>query len=129
MNLRLQANADIEAILADSAGGFGWPITVTGPDGRSGQLIGFSADIGHVLDFETGALVEGRHASVTLSIAQLARQMLGIPKAIADENSLPWRVGFRDLADRLWTFKVVTSKPDRTVGIVVCELRAYKPGP
>jgi hypothetical protein len=127
VNLRLQAQADLDAILGDTASGFGWPITVTSPDNVVGALVGLSSDIGHMVDLSTGMLVAGRHATVALSIAKLTAAGLGIPKGIADDSSKPWVVTFADIHGQSWTFKVASAKPDRAIGMVTCELKAYVP--
>ena len=149
MNLRRQAAADLRVILEDAAAGFGWPITVTDPSGTAVELTGFTADIGETIDPETGQLVSGRKASVAIAIESLRNAGLGLPRGIADGSSKPWRVSFDSEVYPLLTnagtkiltesgeeittggiaheFKISEVLPDRTAGVVVCFLEAYKP--
>jgi len=127
VSLRNQAAADLLAILEDSAGGFGWPITVTSPEGVTASLVGFSNDVAQVIDPETGIAVSGRVASVALAIASLTAAGLGLPRAIADGERRPWRVAFNDIGGTAHSFKVNEAMPDRAIGIVTCTLEAYKP--
>lgn len=126
MGLREQAALDSIAILNDEDG-FAWPITITDPGGTSALLNGFSNDIAETIDPETGMAVSGRLASVALHMRDLAAAGLGIPKAIDDEDSLPWVVTFDDILGVPWTFKVQESNPDRSIGVVTCTLETYNP--
>ena len=126
MNLRLQAEADLGAILEDSAMGFGWAVVVTDPDGKVGNLDGFTDDISQIIDPDTGQAVTGRLASATLRISSLTEEGLGLPKSIADSSKKPWTVEFEDVNGSSFLFKVSESNPDRTLGIVVCMLEAYE---
>lgn len=124
MGLRAQAATDLGTILGDTDG-FGWPITVTDPAGTSAALTGFSADIGVIIDVETGVAVAGRRASVALAIAALTAGGLGVPKGTSDGATKPWVVAFNDIAGTSHTFKVCEAHPDTTIGIVTCRLEAY----
>ena len=126
MGLRDQISADIKSILEDSDTGFGWAITVTDPDGVSGDLTGFSDDIAQSIDPDTGLAVSGRTASVALHFTSLSDEGLGIPVAIADSTKKPWIVEFDDIVGESYTFKVSESIPDRAVGVVVCLLEVYE---
>ena len=126
MNLRQQAEADLGFILEDSATGFGWPITVTDPNGTSSPLTGSSNDISQVVDPETGQVVSGRSASVALRVASLFEAGFNsLPVGIADRSSKPWLIAFNDINGNAHTFKVIQSNPDRTLGLVTCILEAY----
>lgn len=126
MNLRQRAEADLQFILEDSSGGFGWPITVTDPSGLIRPLTGSSNDISQVVDPETGQVVSGRSASVALRVASIfTAGFNSLPVGIADRNSKPWLVSFDDINGNLHTFKVIQSNPDRALGIVTCILEAY----
>lgn len=126
MNLRQQAEADLQHILEDSATGFGWPITVTDPNGTSSPLTGSSNDISQVIDPETGQVVSGRSASVALRVASLFEAGFNsLPVGIADRSSKPWLVQFDDINGNSHTFKVIQSNPDRTLGIITLILEAY----
>ena len=124
MSLRTLAEQDLTVTLEDAAG-FGWPVTVTAPDGTSGALTGSSTDIAQVIDPDTGEAVSGRMAAVGLRISTLTTRGLGIPRGIADSASKPWLVTFDDINGNAYTFKVMKSNPDRALGLVVCILEAY----
>jgi len=126
MGLRQIAQADLKAILEDDVNGFGWPITVTDPSNVSASMKGHSNDIGQMIDPETGQLVSGRLASVTLMMSSLADAGLGIPVGITNSSQRPWRVTFDDIDGVSHTFKVTNTMPDRTVGNVVCLLELWQ---
>lgn len=126
MGLRELAETDLGHILEDDVYGFGYPIKVTDPSGVVGLLTGFSNDISQLIDPETGQAVSGRLASIALRISSLACEGLGLPKGIADTKSKPWIVEFTDINCNDHKFKVVHSNPDRTLGMVTCELELYK---
>jgi len=126
MNLRQQAEADLAFILEDNATGFGWPITVTAPDGTSSPLTGSSNDISQVVDPETGQVVSGRSASVALRVASIFEAGFNsLPVGVTDKNSKPWLVAFDDINGNPYTFKVIQSNPDRTLGLITCILEAF----
>lgn len=126
MSLREEAEKDLGLIVEDDQTGFGWPIEVIDPEGKKvSGLTGLSDDISQLIDPETGAAVSGRLASVAIRIAALTTAGLGLPRAIADENSKPWRVNFDDINGSPHTFKVAQSNPDRAIGLVVCILELY----
>jgi hypothetical protein len=125
VGLREQAEADLAFTLEDPAG-FGWPITVTNPAGTAKSLVGSSGDIGRTIDPETGQAVAGREAHVTLRISTLEGLGLGIPSAVADKSSKPWRITFDDIGGTAHTFKVAAVMPDRMIGVVVCMLQVYQ---
>lgn len=126
MGLRELAAADNRSILEDTAG-FGWPIRVTDPAGTVRDLVGVSTDVWQAIDPQTGTLVSGRTAEVTLSIAALTAAGLAMPKGVPDKSSKPWRVRFNDVAGAAYEFKVAEARPDLTLGCVLCILEAYKP--
>jgi len=129
VGLRELAENDLGAILEDSAYGFGWPITLTDPDGLTDDtLVGYSDDISQMIDPETGVLVSGRVASIVLRISSLqAACFTSLPRAVADTDSAPWLVAFDDINGDAHTFKVRQGDPDRTLGVVVCLLEAWAP--
>lgn len=130
MNLRELAAADMGAILENGAHGFGWPITVTAPDGAVAAFTGFSNDISAVIDPETGQAVSGRLATVALRIESLIVNLpgAGLPKGISDTGRKPWVVQFNDINGSAHTFKVQDGNPDRALGLVVCVLELYDYG-
>lgn len=125
MGLRAQAATDLATICADEDG-FGWPVTVTDPDGTSADLVGLTSDVAQAIDPETGMVVSGRTASVALAISALTDAGLGIPYGVPDSDSRPWRVMFDDVNGTEHTWKVAETRPDRAVGGVVLLLEAYK---
>ena len=126
MSLRALAEADLGVILEDSIHGFGWPITVTAPDGATALLTGYSDDISQIIDPDTGQAVSGRLASVGLRISSLTAANLTLPQGIADASSKPWIIEFNDINGNAFKFKVLQSNPDRALGLVVCLLELYK---
>ncbi len=127
MGLRQIAEADLGVILEDSVTGFGWPITITNPSGNAQALTGFSDDIAQVIDPDTGQIVSGRLASVSLRIASLTAAGLSLPEGIADATQKPWLIAFDDISGNSFTFKVMQSNPDRAIGLVTCILELYQP--
>ena len=126
MGLRDTAETDLGIILEDDAYGFGWPITVTDPDGNTGDLTGFSNDISQLIDPDTGQAVSGRLASIAIRIGLLTSKGLGLPKGVADATIKPWIVVFNDINGNSFTFKVSQSNPDRALGMVNCLLELYQ---
>lgn len=126
MSLRQLAEQDLVAILGDTQG-FGWPITLTSPEGLTATLTGFSNDISQVIDPDTGQLVSGRLASVALSLSDVFDAGFTMPRAIADSASKPWLVTFDDIKGTSHTFKIRQSDPDRALGLVICILEVYAP--
>ena len=129
MGLRDQAERDLGFILEDSATGFGWPITLTTPNGSESTFTGFSDDIAQAIDPDTGQAVSGRLASVALRNALIFQELpgKGLPRGIADTGSKPWLVTFDDINGASYTFKVSESNPDRAIGLTVCILELYTP--
>ncbi len=124
MGLRATAAADNKAIIGD-LDDWGWPATVTDPNGTSESMSVLSNDISAAIDLQTGMIVSGRFASATLSISALSDAGLGLPSGISDATSKPWLVTFDDVGGLSYTFKVASSDPDRSIGEVVCQLEEY----
>lgn len=126
MNLRDTAEADLAGILEDDANGFGYPITLTSPDGLAAPLIGFSNDISLLIDPDTGLAISGRSASVALRISSIvAAGYTTLPEAIQVGTLKPWLATFDDINGNSFTFKVSEGNPDRALGIVTCRLEIY----
>ncbi|MBL9108083.1 MAG: hypothetical protein JNM74_02385 [Myxococcales bacterium] len=126
MSLRQQARADALRILEDLAG-FGWQITVTTPNGVELEMVGRSTDVAMALETETGQLVSTRRASVALATQRFDEAGTGLPSNVVDKGLKPWLVRFADIGGTPHVFKVSQTHPDRTVGVIVCELEVYKP--
>lgn len=126
MGLRQTAETDLAAIIEDSDRGFGWPIVVVDPAGNSAALVGLSRDISQVIDPDTGQVISGRFATVTLRMSSIsASGLVGFPRGIQDETAKPWTVTFNDINGVSYTFKVIQGDPDRTIGFVTCILEFY----
>jgi hypothetical protein len=120
MGLREQATLDARAILEDTSG-FAWPVTLTSPAGVVSSLQGFTADVGQIIDPETGQAVAGRRASVTLARAALP----ALPEAVADKGRKPWLASFADSRGAVQQWKVIEVLPDAAIGVVVLLLELY----
>ena len=127
MGLRGLAEQDLGVILEDSTTGFGWPISITAPDGTTGLLTGFSDDIAQIIDPDTGQAISGRLASVAIRTSLITEKLpgKGLPKGIADSGSKPWVIEFDDINGTAYKFKVSQSNPDRALGLVTCLLELY----
>lgn len=127
MGLRSEAAAALVEIYEDEDTGGGWPITVVSPAGLSKVVIGRSADIGQMVDLETGAILSGRSASVSFAISSiLTAGFTTLPEGVVTATQKPWLVNFKDANGNSHTFKIQQSNPDRTVGAVTCILEVYK---
>ena len=127
MSLRTLAEQDLGAILEDGVTGFGWSITLTDPDGlKVTDLTGFSNDISQAIDPDTGAIISGRMASVSLRISSLTLAgFKTLPRNVAASGSKPWLVEFDDVNGDRFTFKVRDGDPDRALGTISCILEDY----
>ena len=119
------AEADLGNILEDDLTGWGWAIELTNPSSKTETLTGYSNDISQVVDPDTGVVVSGRSASISIRIQSLYDKGLEIPRGIVDSSSKPWIVKFDDINGVAYTFKVAESNPDRALGVVTCVLEAY----
>lgn len=127
MSLRAQAEADLNFILEDLAGGFGWSVTITDPAGNSATLTGQAVDISQLIDADTGTPVGGRQASVALRISSLTAAGLALPEHISNNAGRPWLVDVTDVNGNAYNFMVSESRPDRMLGLVVCMLETWAP--
>lgn len=125
MNIATLAEGHLEHIL-ENPDGFGWVITITPPVGVPKQLVGSSGDVAQLVDLETGLVVSGRLAHVTLRISSLTTAGLAIPEGIMDTASKPWVVEFNDINGSAHKFKVMQSNPDRKLGVVRLVLEVHK---
>jgi hypothetical protein len=125
VGLRRLAHTALSTIMNDGHSGT-IPITVTHPDGQTSIFYGWSSDIFLAIDPGTGATVSGRQVSVSILIADLFAAGFEAIRNIPDVASRPWVVSFLDVNDRPWTFKVANVNPDRTAGLMVIFLEAYK---
>lgn len=126
MGLRDTATADAEAILSDSLRGFGWPISLTGPSGLHVALTGFVNDVAQVIDPDTEIPFMGRVVQATLLIKNILDAGLTMPVGVEDGSLKPWVVQFNDINGNVTTWKVMSTRPDRTLGVVILDLSAYE---
>jgi len=126
VGLRETAEKHLAGILENKKRGFGWDITVTDPFGQPVSMVGFSNDISQIIDPETGQLVSGRSASVSLRISTLAAACFRLPIGVSDSSMRPWVIQFEDINGNPYRFKVSKSNPDRGLGVVTCLLEAYE---
>jgi hypothetical protein len=126
VGLRELAEQDLAVIVEDRDGGFGWDIVVTDPAGVNYTLVGLSTDIAQAVDPETGQLVTGRSAAVSIRISSLLLAgATSLPRAIPDKGGKPWLVSFDDINGAPWTFKVQHASPDRALGVLTLQLELY----
>jgi hypothetical protein len=124
MSLAAQAEADLATVL-ESSSDFGVPFTLTDPDEFSSaeQLFGRFSDVGQVMDPGTGAMISGRHATLTVRISTLtAAGYSELPEGIIDESSLPWIVEAAGPSTPLQKYSVAQTFPDRALGVVTMVL-------
>ncbi len=127
MNLREQAELDLELTLEDNTFGFGWPVKVTDPDGLSADVFGQANDIAFQIDPQTGQAVSGTVVEVVLRISTLLSEgFTDLPKSQPDKTKKPWIFEFEDINKNPGKFIVKQSNPDRTLGIILCQLEVFK---
>ena len=126
MGLRERALADTRAILNDRQCGSGYPVTVTPPTGAAVPLVGWTNDIGLLVDPDTGQAVSGRSIVVTLSLVDLQAANLSIPENVPDLDRNPWVLSFTDLVGGDLTTCVTESAPDRILGFVNLTVEHYR---
>lgn len=124
--LRRQAIQDLCNVMQDDVIGPGWPVVVTNPAGEKRRLLGITTDIGEEIDPDTGVAVAGRRASVALHIRSLTEAGLGLPVNIADQTKRPWLMTFVNSEGVEVEYKVMDTRPDTALGLVVCLLEIYK---
>ena len=120
------AQAVLKSILENVMTGFGEALTLITPSDVEYSVKGFSNDIGQTIDPDTGQLVSGRNAQVTLSLESIMALGIGIPEGISSSDSKPWRIRYTDLSGAVVTFAVITSSPDRSLGSLVLYLGRWE---
>lgn len=124
MSLLDQSRADFHSFVSDTSG-FSQPCSLTNPDGASGTVQAFCADVYQLVDMGTGEVFAGRQASVSVSFGDMESSGLGDPSGASDTDLKPWVVSFDDARGTAHTFKIVDARPDRTIGAFVCVLESY----
>lgn len=123
MSLRNVATSDLNTIVTTD---FGVEILITPPGGVARVVTGYTNDIAQVIDPDTGQIISGRVITIAITLRSLSAQSLEIPRGYMDENTDPWLVEFIDTDLKEYLFKVLSSNPDRALGIVTCELEFFK---
>ena len=118
MGLKNIAQNDLQKIIENAVTGFGVEITLIDPSSVEYDLKGFANDIFQSIDPDTGQIVSGRVAQISFSLKTLLDDGIGIPIGIADTSIKPWLVRFTDLSGSPVTFKVMSTAPDRGLGII-----------
>ncbi len=124
MSLVDQAAADLAAIFADEQG-FGVEVFLTTPDGIRVGVRAFAADVAHLIDPQTGQAVSGRVVSLALPLASLV-EWPGLAAGTVDTDRRPWVVELCDPRGVEHTFRIRETRPDRTLGVLLCFLEPYK---
>lgn len=120
MSLYDLASTHNRFILENSATGFGVPMTLTAPDGSSQEITGMAADIGQVLDPDTGLTVSGRTVNITLHADSI---LIGTPKGVPDIASKPWLIEFELPTGGIGVFKIMERETDKLGSInFFCEV-------
>ena len=128
MSIRDQIQKDLDVTLSNTQG-FGNGFTLTDPSGAQGNFIGQTGDIGELIDPDTGLAVSGRLAFAVVAIGDLQLSGLtGFPIGISDKNSKPWLCEFGAPATSDQCYKVKSTMPDRTVGVIKMILELYDNG-
>lgn len=128
MALRDIAEKDMAHIVQGDVNGWRWSIEITDPAGNvSSEMYGLSNDVALFIDPQTGQAISGRIASVAIRIAEVEAQgLVGFPVGIEDVTVTPWTVKFNDINGKPHVFRIVSTEPDRALGILVCILEVYK---
>jgi hypothetical protein len=127
VGLRADAEQDLAFILEDEDCG-GVPVILINQDEEAAAFIGQSGDISQVIDPDTGQAVSGRLAHVSLRISSILAEGFTLPRGISRSTEKPWLAIFTDFQGAAYRFKIQSSQPDRTLGIVTCLLELYDVG-
>ncbi len=122
MNLRIQAESDLETTLQDGNSGFGLPVII---EDNSGHIIGNNVDdpffcqtgrVNFIIDPDTGVQVEGNWAHVSARI----KDLLAIGFDV-DGGSKTWKLTVPDINQqnngKIRSYKVKIPRIDHTLGI------------
>lgn len=121
-NLRDLAERDLGAILETTDGGFGRAVVLTDPTGQSATIPGMTGNISNAIDPETGQIIVGDFAHVTLRISSIVAAGLTVPTQEYRTGHPAWLLSFNDLAGVEQTFRVQRPEPDFTLGYVNLKL-------
>lgn len=122
MNLRLQAESDLDFTLQDGEEGFGFPAII---EDNNGHVIGndvadpFFCQIGRInfiIDPDTGQQVEGNFAHVVARIKDLIAAGFDV-----DSGAKTWKITAPDInqqdGGKIRSYKVKYPRVDHTLGI------------
>ena len=100
---------------------------LTSPSGVSQQFTGYGFDISQLIDPDTGQVISGRMAHASISLGSFYELYPGssLPVSISNARDKPWTVVFNDVNGLSYTFKVLKSSPDRSLGLIVLALELY----
>jgi len=118
MNLQEIAAADLAVTLE----GDGQTLVLTDPSGVSATLKSITNDVSLLIDPGTGALVSGRNVNAALRIDSIRAAGLALPKGVEDGAVTPWLVEHKTIDGQDITTKVLSSNPDRSIGIITLRL-------
>jgi hypothetical protein len=127
MSLRVQANADVAAIIGNTDDFGQASIDLVDPAGTATLgLTGLTNDITSAIDPDSGMIVKGRRVHVTLAITSLPAGPR--PTAQNDLGAKPWLVSFPRLTSGTTTQYAVTGTwPDDALNSIILELGNYRP--
>jgi len=116
MNLIEQAERDLDFVLEDKDSGFGVTVVLIDPDQFQYTIIGQSTDIALMIDPDTGALVRGRTAEITLRLSSVLSACGTIPDK--SEDGTGWILQYENINGDEWTFSIGSAEVDRKIGVV-----------
>jgi hypothetical protein len=125
LSIRDTAHLVLDEIMNDDEIG-GDPCTITSPVGFTLPFRAFNTDIHLSIDPGTDQQVTGRQSSIAVMISELMavgfESICGIP----DRTSRPWVVTIADVNGIDRTFKVASTAPDYSAGMMILFLEAYQ---
>lgn len=130
MNLRLQAESDLDMTLQDGEDGFGLPVII---EDNNGHVIGNDANdpffcqvgrVNFIIDPDTGVQVEGNWAHVSARIKDLLAEGFNV-----DDGSKTWKLTVPDInqqnGGKIRSYKVKIPRVDHTLGITTLICGAF----
>ena len=115
MGLMAEAAAELINAVTEE----GEPLTITSPSEEVVEFIGFNSDIHQAIDVGTGEIVTGRQVSVGVLLSDLVGASFEDIKGIPDGAGRPWLFTLSDAVGRSYTLKVVETRPDASMGMVL----------
>ena len=120
--------ADDFANFTSNTDEFGHEFVITAPDGTVIEGIkGYSTDISALIDPETGQMVAGRTASVSIAMRFFRNAGFGsIPTMEPKKNKKPWIFEWLAPNTSVYTFSVRDAIPDRKLDQTLFMLQSFK---